>query len=120
MMKGGSEAANTNRVLAEIIAEAGIAAGIPAGWLTLLEARSDVADMLSLDKFIDLIIPRGSNEFVRYIMDNTNIPVLGHADGICHVYIDKVADIENGNKHCRGQQMPVCGGMQCRGNHPGA
>jgi len=94
MMKGGSEAANTNRILADIITEASTAAGIPIGWLTLLEARSDVADMLSMDKFIDLIIPRGSNEFVRYIMDNTTIPVLGHADGICHVYIDKTADIK--------------------------
>ncbi|MCD6586741.1 MAG: glutamate-5-semialdehyde dehydrogenase [Desulfobacteraceae bacterium] len=93
ILKGGSEAASTNRILADIISEAGIAAGIPTGWLTLIEARSDVADMLSLDKFIDLIIPRGSNTFVRYIMDNTNIPVLGHADGICHVYIDKLADI---------------------------
>ncbi|MBC2717312.1 MAG: glutamate-5-semialdehyde dehydrogenase [Desulfobacteraceae bacterium] len=94
MMKGGSEAANTNRILADIISKAGIEAGIPEDWLTLMEARSDVADMLSMDKFIDLIIPRGSNEFVKYIMDNTNIPVLGHADGICHVYIDKLVDIE--------------------------
>jgi glutamate-5-semialdehyde dehydrogenase len=94
IMKGGSEAAKTNRILADIISEAGISAGIPEGWLTLIEARSDVADMLSMDKLIDLIIPRGSNEFVKYIMDNTNIPVLGHADGICHVYIDKLADIE--------------------------
>ncbi len=94
MMKGGSEAARTNRILADIITEASVAAQIPEGWLTLLEARSDVAEMLSLDKFIDLIIPRGSNEFVQYIMNNTNIPVLGHADGICHVYIDKLADID--------------------------
>jgi glutamate-5-semialdehyde dehydrogenase len=94
MMKGGSEAAHTNRILSDIITDAGIAAGIPEGWLTLLEARSDVAQMLSLDTFIDLIIPRGSNEFVQYIMNNTNIPVLGHADGICHVYIDKLADID--------------------------
>lgn len=94
MMKGGSEAAHTNRILADIITEASIGAKIPGGWLTLLEARSDVAEMLSLDKFIDLIIPRGSNEFVQYIMNNTNIPVLGHADGICHVYIDNPADID--------------------------
>ena len=93
MMKGGSEAAQTNRILSEIIHNAGISAGLPNGWLTLLEARSDVSDMLKLDKSIDLIIPRGSNEFVRYIMDNTTIPVLGHADGICHVYIDKTADV---------------------------
>jgi len=94
MMKGGSEAAQTNRILSEIINTAGIAAGLPDGWLTLLEARSDVSDMLKLDHSIDLIIPRGSNEFVRYIMDNTTIPVLGHADGICHVYIDKMADVD--------------------------
>lgn len=94
MMKGGSEAASTNRVLADIINTASIEAGIPEGWLTLLEARSDVKQMLKLDADIDLIIPRGSNEFVRYIMDNTNIPVLGHADGICHVYIDSRADFD--------------------------
>ena len=50
--------------------------------------------MLKLDKYIDLIIPRGSNEFVRYIMDNSRIPVLGHADGICHCYVDRDADIK--------------------------
>jgi glutamate-5-semialdehyde dehydrogenase len=93
LMKGGSEAAMTNRVLADIINRAGIEAGIPEGWLALLEARSDVIDMLALDDVIDLIIPRGSNAFVKYIMDNTNIPVLGHADGICHVFVDKAADL---------------------------
>ena len=94
LLKGGSEAAKTNKILAEIITEASVRAGIPAGWLGLLETRADVAQMLSLDEYIDLIIPRGSNEFVRHIMQNTTIPVLGHADGICHVYIDKAADIE--------------------------
>ncbi len=94
LMKGGSEAVNTNRVLTDIINTASIEAGIPAGWLTLLEARSDVTEMLAMDDCIDLIIPRGSNEFVQYIMKNTNIPVLGHADGICHVYVDSKADID--------------------------
>ncbi len=94
LMKGGSEAANTNRVLAEIINEASIDVGIPTGWLSLLEARSDVSDMLAMDDCIDLIIPRGSNEFVQHIMSNTNIPVMGHADGICHVYIDSNADTD--------------------------
>ncbi|MBI9019526.1 MAG: glutamate-5-semialdehyde dehydrogenase [Phycisphaerae bacterium] len=92
LLKGGSEARNTNRVLAEIIYEAGVGAGVPDGWLGLLEDRSDVAAMLSMSDYIDLIIPRGSNEFVKYIMDNTNISVMGHADGICHVFIDKDAD----------------------------
>ena len=57
--------------------------------MALLETRDDVKAMLAMDKYIDLVIPRGSNEFVQYIMSNTKIPVMGHADGICHVYIDK-------------------------------
>jgi len=94
LLKGGSEAAETNKILARIIHDSGVASGLPDGWLGLLETRSDVGQMLSLDKAVDLIIPRGSNEFVRYIMDHTIIPVLGHADGICHVYIDKTADLQ--------------------------
>jgi len=92
ILKGGSEAKHTNQILAQIISEAGIETGLPKGWLGLLETREDVNEMLNSDKDIDLIIPRGSNEFVRYIMDNTVIPVLGHADGICHLFIDKDAD----------------------------
>ncbi|MFH1716658.1 MAG: glutamate-5-semialdehyde dehydrogenase [Planctomycetota bacterium] len=94
LLKGGSEAAKTNRVLTDVIAEASENAGLPAGWIQLLETREDVAAMLALDQYIDLVVPRGSNEFVRYIMNNTNIPVLGHADGICHVYVDGEADLE--------------------------
>ncbi|MBP7586023.1 MAG: aldehyde dehydrogenase family protein, partial [Spirochaetes bacterium] len=93
LLKGGSEALETNRVLADIIIAASEKAGMPAGWLHLLETRADVKEMLSLDDLIDLVIPRGSNEFVRYIMDNSNIPVLGHADGICHLYVDAGADV---------------------------
>jgi glutamate-5-semialdehyde dehydrogenase len=94
LLKGGSEAAKTNRILTQIIAEASKKAGLPQGWIQLLETRQDVAEMLALDDSIDLVIPRGSNEFVRYIMNNTNIPVLGHAEGICHVYVDGDADVE--------------------------
>lgn len=94
LLKGGSEAAKTNRILAEIISQASEEAGLPKGWIQLLETRQDVAEMLVLDEYIDLIIPRGSNEFVRYIMDNTSIPVLGHAEGICHVYVDGDADLD--------------------------
>ena len=92
LLKGGSEASNTNQILAAIISRAGIDAGLPDGWLGLLETRNDVDQMLKLENSVDLIIPRGSNEFVRYIMDHTVIPVLGHADGICHLYIDRFAD----------------------------
>ncbi|MBN1184939.1 MAG: glutamate-5-semialdehyde dehydrogenase [Bacteroidales bacterium] len=93
ILKGGSEAKNTNRILAEIIADATHNTGIANGWIQLLETRSDVNEMLKADEYIDLVIPRGSNEFVKYIMDNSNIPVLGHADGICHVYIDEDANV---------------------------
>jgi glutamate-5-semialdehyde dehydrogenase len=111
LLKGGSEAAATNRILAEVIHEAGVAAGIPAGWLALLETRTQVADMLALDSFIDLIVPRGSNAFVRHIMDNTHIPVLGHADGICHVYVDRGADLDMAVRICvdsKCQYVAVC------------
>ncbi|MHC4222137.1 MAG: glutamate-5-semialdehyde dehydrogenase, partial [Planctomycetota bacterium] len=94
LLKGGSEAANTNKILGDLIAQATEKAGLPVGWLQLLQTRDDVTDMLAMDNYIDLIIPRGSNEFVQYIMNNTNIPVLGHADGICHVYIDEKADLD--------------------------
>jgi glutamate-5-semialdehyde dehydrogenase len=111
LLKGGSEAARTNRILAEIITRASVEAGIPDGWLALLETRSDVADMLGLDESIDLIIPRGSNAFVKHIMDNTHIPVLGHADGICHVYVDKAADVDMAIKivvDSKTQYVAVC------------
>jgi glutamate-5-semialdehyde dehydrogenase len=83
LLKGGSEAAATNRIMAEVIAEASEKAHLPKGWIQLL-----------MHEYIDLIVPRGSNEFVRYIMNNTDIPVLGHADGICHVYVDGDADLD--------------------------
>lgn len=93
LLKGGREAARTNRILFQIMDQAAQAAGVPQGWAGLLETREEVADMLTLDRDIDLIIPRGSNAFVRMIMDNSRIPVLGHADGICSVYVDKAADL---------------------------
>jgi len=94
LLKGGSEAVDTNRSLAKIISSATVNAGIPEGWMALMETREDVAAMLGLDSAIDLIIPRGSNAFVQHIMNNTTIPVLGHADGICHVYIDSRANLD--------------------------
>ena len=115
LLKGGSEAAKTNKILAETIAAASEKAGIPAGWIQLLETRQDVAEMLALDQYIDLMIPRGSNEFVRYIMDNTNIPVLGHADGICHVYVDGDADLDmavNITVDSKCQYVAVCNAVE--------
>ncbi len=111
LLKGGSEAARTNRILAETIAEASEADGLPAGWIQLLETRQDVTEMLALDEHIDLIIPRGSNEFVRYIMSHTNVPVLGHADGICHVYVAADAELEMATRlvvDSKCQYVAVC------------
>lgn len=93
LLKGGREALETNRILAKVIGAATITAGIPQGWVQNLETRDDVTAMLSLDQYIDLIIPRGSNSFVQYIMAHSNIPVMGHADGICHVYVHDDADL---------------------------
>ncbi|MBR5938360.1 MAG: glutamate-5-semialdehyde dehydrogenase [Clostridiales bacterium] len=91
-LKGGSEALNSNRILFEVIEKASIEAGLPKGWIVLMESRTDVAEMLLLDQYIDLIIPRGSNSFVQYIMQHSSIPVMGHADGVCHLYIHEKAD----------------------------
>lgn len=92
ILKGGSETAHTNRALFQVIHTAAVEAGLPEGCLHQVEARADIAELLACDTSVDLLIPRGSNAFVRYIMDNTRIPVMGHADGICHVYVDRDAD----------------------------
>ncbi len=93
IVKGGREAERTNRVLAEIVSRAGVEAGLPAHWLSAIETRSEVAELLAQDRYVDLVIPRGSNEFVRHIMNTSKVPVLGHADGVCHVYVDRDADL---------------------------
>lgn len=94
ILKGGSEAAHTNRILFDTIHHAGVEAGLPEHFLTLVEDRAGIAELLGCHDYIDLIIPRGSNEFVQYIMANSKIPVMGHADGICHIYVAEDADID--------------------------
>ena len=94
ILKGGREAANTNKALFEIIKEAAVSVGIPADSLFLVQAREDIQRLLACHEYVDLLIPRGSNEFVQYIMNNTKIPVMGHADGICHIYADKELDTD--------------------------
>jgi len=92
ILKGGSEATHSNRVLYEIIRDA--TAGMPDGWAQLIEAREDVDTLLGMDESVDLVMPRGSSAFVQYVQDNTKIPVLGHTEGVCHVYVDRDADLE--------------------------
>lgn len=93
MLKGGREASRSTRALHAVITEA-LAPDVPASAVGLVESRDEVADLLALDDVIDLVIPRGSNALVRHIQRNTRIPVLGHADGICHVYVDAAVDLD--------------------------
>ena len=94
MLKGGSEAKRTNRKLFDVIYGAALSAGLPEGCLMLAETHDDIDNVLKCHESIDLLIPRGSNEFVQHIMNHTKIPVMGHADGVCHIYADRSADIE--------------------------
>ncbi|HBZ02531.1 MAG TPA: glutamate-5-semialdehyde dehydrogenase [Lachnospiraceae bacterium] len=94
VLKGGKETTYTNRILFEIIYAAVIEAGLPEGCMLQVEQHNEIDELLTCDGLVDLLIPRGSNQFVQYIMNNTRIPVMGHADGICHIYVDKDADFE--------------------------
>ena len=92
VLKGGRETASTNRVLFRLIRDAAVRAGLPEGCLLQAEQHSEIDELLSCDRDVDLLIPRGSNAFVQYIMNHTKIPVLGHADGVCHIYVDGDCD----------------------------
>ncbi len=92
ILKGGRETARTNRALFDIIKAAAVEAGLPEQCLLQAEAHSEIDELLGCHEDVDLLIPRGSNAFVSYIMNNTKIPVMGHADGICHIYVDAAVD----------------------------
>jgi glutamate-5-semialdehyde dehydrogenase len=95
ILKGGSEAAETNQELVSIWRECLIRfQGVPIDSISLLESRAEVMELLTQDRDVDLVIPRGSYDLVKYIMQHSRIPVLGHGEGICHVYVDRAADIE--------------------------
>ena len=94
LLKGGSEARRSNRALVECMRRALAGEGLPPEALAGVEGRGEVAELLEHDELIDLVIPRGSGELVRAIQSATRIPVLGHAEGICHLYLDAAADPE--------------------------
>lgn len=94
ILKGGSETLYTNREIFQTIHQAVIDSGLPKNCIFQAEARSEISELLSCHDSVDLLIPRGSNSFVQYIMNHTKIPVMGHADGICHIYADKDLDVE--------------------------
>ena len=94
ILKGGAEALNSNRALVSIWSEVLTHfPEIPAGSINLLYTRAQVEDMLSMTEEIDMIVPRGSREFVRHVAEHSSIPVIGHGEGICHVYVDSAADL---------------------------
>lgn len=93
LLKGGQEALHSCQALVKAIQSGLAQTPIDPNVVVLLTSREETLELLKLDRQVDLIIPRGSNDFVRFVQDNTRIPVLGHAEGICHLYLDRTADI---------------------------
>ncbi|MDQ1274992.1 MAG: glutamate-5-semialdehyde dehydrogenase [Euryarchaeota archaeon] len=116
IFKGGSEARESNRTIFDILVRAiESTEGMPKGAFQLMETREEIMSLLSLDAYVDLLIPRGSNEFVKFIQDNTKIPVLGHTSGICHIYVDEFADLDTAWKVCfdaKVQYPAVCNAIE--------
>ncbi|WP_293332622.1 glutamate-5-semialdehyde dehydrogenase [Microcoleus sp. CAWBG58] len=94
ILKGGKEAVRSCEILTKVIHQALAETAVNPEAVQLLTTREETIELLKMDEYVDLIIPRGSNSFVRFVQENTRIPVLGHADGICHLYADKAADIQ--------------------------
>ncbi len=95
VLKGGSEAVHSNRAFLSVVDELNRhCPWLPLGWAVQLDSREDVWEMLRHPEFLDLVIPRGSNQLVRSIMDASQVPVLGHTEGVCHLYVDAEADLE--------------------------
>ena len=116
IFKGGSEAKESNRTIFQVLVKAiESVEGMPVGAFQLMETREEIMDLLSLDAYVDLLIPRGSNEFVKFIQENTKIPVLGHTSGICHIYVDEYADLDIAWKVCfdaKVQYPAVCNAIE--------
>lgn len=94
ILKGGKESNRTTLLLSKVIAEGLAQTSLPSTYIQAIQTRAEVSALLALDQYIDLVIPRGSNSLVKSIQNNTRIPVMGHADGLCHVYLDESAESE--------------------------
>ncbi len=115
ILKGGKEALRSCETLTRVIHQALSTTAIDPAAVQLLTTREETIALLQLDEYIDLIIPRGSNSFVRFVQENTRIPVLGHADGICHLYIDHAAELEkavNITVDAKTQYPAVCNAIE--------
>ena len=117
ILRGGSEAIHSNATLARILSDTAAAEGVPEA-IQFVDTtdRQAVYELIRLPDYIDLVIPRGSNEFVQFLMKESDVPVLGHADGICHIYVDKAADLKMANNICMnakvGYKVAVCNALE--------
>ena len=117
ILRGGSEAINSNAMLADILSKTAAAEGVPdAIQFVNTTDRQAVYELIRLPDYVDLVIPRGSNEFVQFLMKESDVPVLGHADGICHIYVDAAADLDMATKICMnakvGYKVAVCNALE--------
>jgi len=117
ILRGGSEAIDSNSAIADVVADSLGKAGLPADGVQLLRTtdRAAVGAMLGLDEYIDLIIPRGGKGLIELVMKNSTIPVIMHYDGICHTYVDEFADLDMAEKICvnaKVQRPGVCNAME--------
>ena len=117
ILRGGSEAIHSNATLARILSDTAAAQGVPdAIQFVDTTDRQAVYELIQLPDYIDLVIPRGSNAFVQFLMKESDVPVLGHADGICHIYVDKAADLNMAHKICMnakvGYKVAVCNAVE--------
>ena len=117
ILRGGSEAIHSNATLADILSKTATAEGVPdAIQFVNTTDRQAVYELIRLPDYVDLVIPRGSNEFVQFLMKESDIPVLGHADGICHIYVDAAADLDMATKICMnakvGYKVAACNTLE--------
>jgi glutamate-5-semialdehyde dehydrogenase len=117
ILRGGSEAIHSNRKIAEVISDAGIREGLPAGAIQLIPVteREVVNEMLKLNEYIDLIIPRGGRALIETVVNNSTIPVIKHYDGNCYIYVDASADVEMAKRiilNAKTQRPGVCNAVE--------
>lgn len=117
LLRGGSEAVDSNRVLVQVLTKAAHEAGLPEGALQLLEdtGREGISELIRMTHLVDLVIARGSEEMIEQVMKNATVPVLGHGKGVCHVYVDDVADLNMAEAiavNAKVQRPGVCNAME--------
>lgn len=117
ILKGGSEAINSNLAIANILLNAAEKSGLPDGCIQLIDTtdRQAVLELLKLDRYVDLIVPRGSEEFIKMVKSNSTIPVIGHGSGVCHIYVDNESDLDMAERVCfnaKVQRPGICNAME--------